>query len=317
MIPLARLFCGVAAVFAAASFVSVVSAAEPVAPTQKVIEIWPEGIPDKKADIPAERFDNGRAYSVNTPTLTVFPLSSPGRGGSSAVIICPGGGYDHLSVENEGNAVAKWANSIGVTAFVLRYRLIEYGHPAPLRDVLRAIRLVRSRAKEFGVNPEHIGVLGASAGGHLAACAATLYDAPEGRTGAELDKVSGRPDFAVLLYAVVSMKEPYVHQGSRKALLGANPSPELLDHLSPELQVTKDCPPVFIVHTEEDRAVSDFNSIQFYQALHKARVPVEMHLYEKGPHGFGMRKDLGQTSEWPKRCEEWMRSHGWLPAFDG
>lgn len=317
MISLARLFCGVAAAFAAASFVPVASAAAAAAaPAQKVIEIWPEGIPDKKTDIPAERVDNGRAYSVNTPTLTLFPLNSAGKS-SAAVIICPGGGYDHLSLENEGNAVAKWANSIGVTAFVLRYRLVEYGHPAPLRDVLRAIRLVRSRAKEFGVNPEKIGVLGASAGGHLAACAATLYDAPEGKTGAELDKVSGRPDFAVLLYAVVSMKEPYVHQGSRKALLGANPAPELLDHLSPELQVTKDCPPVFIVHTEEDRAVSDFNSIQFYEALHKARVPVEMHLYEKGPHGFGMRKDLGQTSEWPKRCEEWMRSHGWLPAFDG
>jgi acetyl esterase/lipase len=317
MIPLARLFCGIAAALAATSFASVVSAAEPTVSAQKVIEIWPEGIPDRKTDIPAERVENGRAYSVNTPTLTLFPLSPPARNGSSALIICPGGGYDHLSLENEGNAVAKWANSIGVVAFVLRYRLVEYGHPAPLRDVLRAIRLVRSRAKELGVNPERIGVLGASAGGHLAACAATLYDAPEGKTGADLDKVSARPDFAVLLYAVVSMKEPYVHQGSRKSLLGANPAPELLDHLSPELQVTKDCPPVFIVHTEEDRAVSDFNSIQFYEALHKARVPVEMHLYEKGPHGFGMRKDLGQTSEWPQRCMEWMRSHGWLPSFDG
>jgi acetyl esterase/lipase len=207
MIPLARLLCGVAAVFAASASVSVALAAEESASAPKVIEIWPEGIPDRKTDIPAERVENGRAYSVNTPTLTLFPLSSPARNGSAALIICPGGGYDHLSLENEGNAVAKWANSIGVTAFVLRYRLVEYGHPAPLRDVLRAIRLVRSRAKEFGVNPEQIGVLGASAGGHLAACAATLYDAPEGKTGAELDKVSARPNFAVLLYAVVSIND--------------------------------------------------------------------------------------------------------------
>lgn len=292
------------------------AAAEPAAAPQKVVELWPEGIPDLKTGIPPERVDNGRVYSVNTPTLTVFPTATP-RAVSTAVIICPGGGYDHLSAENEGAAIARWFNSIGVTAFVLRYRLVEYGHPAPLRDVLRAVRLVRSRAAEFVINPAHIGVLGASAGGHLAACAGTIFDAPEGRTGAELDKVSARPDFIILLYAVISMKEPNVHLGSRRALLGANLSPELLDHLSPELQVTKDSSPAFIVHTEEDRSVSDFNSIDFYKALHQARVPVEMHLYEKGPHGFGLRKDLGQTSEWPKRCEEWMHSHGWLPEFDG
>jgi len=287
-----------------------------VAAEPNVIDLWPEGIPDLKAGIPTERVENGRAYSVNKPTLTVFPIAKT-KIGSTAVIICPGGGYDHLSLENEGTAIAHWLNGLGVTAFVLRYRLIEYGHPAPLRDVLRAVRLVRSRAAEFGVDPTHLGVMGASAGGHLAACAGTLFDAPEGRTGAEMDKVSARPDFIVLLYAVISMKEPYVHMGSRHALLGANPSPELLDHLSPELQVTKDSSPAFIVHTEEDRTVSDFNSIQFYEALCKAHVPVEMHLYEKGPHGFGMRKDLGQTSLWPQRCEEWMRSHRWLPEFDG
>jgi acetyl esterase/lipase len=292
------------------------SAGRLAAADEKVIELWPEGIPDAKAGIPPERVENGRAYSVNVPTLTVFPgIANKPTG--TAIIVCPGGSYDHLSIENEGAAVARWLNSLGVTAFVLRYRLIEYGHPAPLRDVLRAVRLVRSRAAEFGLKTDRIGVLGASAGGHLAACAGTIFDAPEGRTGAELDKVSARPDFIVLLYAVISMKEPYVHMGSRRALLGANPAPDLIDHMSPELQVTKDSAPAFIVHTEEDRTVSDFNSVQFYEALHRAGIPVEMHLYEKGPHGFGMRKDLGQTSEWPKRCEEWMRSHGWLPDFDG
>ena len=280
---------------------------------EKMIELWPEGVPGLRTNIPPERVDNGRVYSVNKPTLTIFPAPADKANGT-AVVICPGGGYDHLSAEIEGAALARWLNTLGITGFVLRYRLIEYGHPAPLQDVLRAVRLVRARANEFGVKTNCIGVIGASAGGHLAACAGTLFDAPEGRTGAELDKVSARPDFIILMYAVISMKEPYVHTGSRRALLGTNSTPELLDHLSPELQVTKDSSPAFIMHTEEDRGVSDFNSIQLYEALHRARVPVEMHLYEKGPHGFGLRQGLGPTSDWPKRCEEWMRSHGWLPT---
>jgi acetyl esterase/lipase len=280
---------------------------------EKMIALWPEGVPGLRTNIPPERVDNGRVYSVNKPTLTIFPAPADKANGT-AVVICPGGGYDHLSAEIEGAALARWLNTLGITGFVLRYRLIEYGHPAPLQDVLRAVRLVRTRADEFGVKTNCIGVIGASAGGHLAACAGTLFDAPEGRTGAELDKVSARPDFIILMYAVISMKEPYVHTGSRRALLGTNSTPELLDHLSPELQVTKDSSPAFIMHTEEDRGVSDFNSIQFYEALHQARVPVEMHLYEKGPHGFGLRQGLGPTSDWPKRCEEWMRSHGWLPT---
>jgi acetyl esterase/lipase len=228
------------------------------------------------------------------------------------VIICPGGGYVRLAIEKEGSELTRMLNRLGVSAFVLKYRLQEYGHPAPLQDVLRAVRLVRSQAKELGIREDRVGVMGSSADGHLAATAATLYDAPEGRTGSPLDAVSGRPTFIALLYPVITMKDPFVHKGSRRALLGENPSAEGLDRLSMELQVTKDTPPAFLVHTEEDASVPLENSILFFQALRKFRIDSELHLYEKGPHGFGTRPGLGPTSDWPKRWEEWMRSHGWL-----
>jgi acetyl esterase/lipase len=279
----------------------------------QVIPLWPEGVPDAMTDGGEERLEDGRIYNVQAPTLTHFP-ADPAKACGTAVIVCPGGGYVRLAIAKEGGALGKQLNALGVTVFVLKYRLKEYGHPAPLRDVLRAVRLVRSRATEFGVRPDRIGVMGSSAGGHLAASAATLYDAPEGRTGAALDSTSARPDFVALLYPVISLSEPYVHRGSLGALLGENPSPELVEHLSLEKQVTKDTPPTFLVHTAEDKSVPLENSTLFFQALRRAGVPAEMHLYEKGPHGFGTQPGLGPTSEWPKRFEEWMRSHGWLDA---
>jgi acetyl esterase/lipase len=197
---------------------------------------------------------------------------------------------------------------------MLKYRNVEYGHPAPLRDVLRAVRIVRSRASEFGIDAKHVGVLGGSAGAHLAACAGTLFDAPEGKTGAPLDAVSARPDFMVLIFPVITMREPYVHMASRRALLGDNPSEALIEHLSVELQVTKETPPAFIVHSQQDHTVPVDNSILFYTALCHAGVPGELHLYAKGPHGSGMDPRLGPTAEWPKRCETWLRFNGWLPA---
>ena len=231
-----------------------------------------------------------------------------------AAIVCPGGGYVRLAVDKEGSELTRWLNGLGVTAFILKYRVAPQQHPAQLRDVLRAVRLVRSRAAELGLDPHRIGVFGSSAGGHLAATAATLFDAPEGKTGAALDAVSARPDFVVLQYPVITMREPHVHAGSRHALLGDHPSPELLDRLSVERQVTRQTPPTFIIHSQEDAAVPVENSLLFYQALRAAGVSTEMHLYEKGPHGFGIKPGLGPTSDWPKRCEEWMRAHGWLES---
>lgn len=277
----------------------------------KVVELWPEGVPGLRADASPEKVNDGRVGNVHQPTLTWYPAPA-GLACDTAVIICPGGGYGWLSMENEGSTPAHWLNSLGVSAFVLKYRLAEYGHPAPLQDVLRAVRLVRARAAEWGVKPNRIGVLGFSAGGHLAACAGTLYDAPEGRTGAALDAVSARPDFLVLLYPVITMKDPYVHAGSRRNLLGPQPTPEQIDHLSAEEQVTNDTPPAFLVATTADKSVPVENSIEFYEALHRAGVPAELHLYERGPHGFGLKPGYGATSEWPRLCEQWLRLHGWL-----
>jgi acetyl esterase/lipase len=277
----------------------------------RVIPLWPEGVPGAKPNAGEERIVDGRIYNVQAPTLSYFPAPADVACGT-AVIVCPGGGYARLAVAKEGSELTRHLSALGVSAFVLKYRLAEYGHPAPLQDVLRAIRLVRSRAKEFGVRPDRIGVMGSSAGGHVAASAATLYDAPEGRTGAALDVTSARPDFVALLYPVITMRPPYAHQGSRQNLLGEHPADALVDRLSVETQVTRDTPPTFLVHTFEDASVPLENSLLFFQALRRAGVPAEMHLYEKGPHGFGTSAGLGPTSDWPRRLEDWMRSHGWL-----
>lgn len=288
----------------------------PVVAAGQVIELWPEGVPLRKPSAPAEHVEDGRVYNVNLPTLTRFSPAR-GTGNGTAAIVCPGGGYQRLAVDKEGSEMQRWLNANGVTVFLLKYRVTPYEHPAPLLDVLRAVRLIRSRAAEWGVDQRRIGIFGSSAGGHLAASAATLYAAPEGKTGAALDKVSARPDFIVLAYPVISMRPPMAHGGSRKNLLGDHPSEELVNHLSVERQVTRETPPAFIVHTQEDQSVPVENSLLFYQALRAAAVPVEMHLYVHGPHGFGLRPGLGPTSEWPRRCEEWMRSQGWLPPLPG
>jgi acetyl esterase/lipase len=286
-------------------------AAHAAEPQKRVIPLWPEGVPDARPDGGEEREVEGRIYNVRVPTLACFPAPVATANGT-AVIICPGGGYVRLAVNKEGTELTRRLNALGVSAFVLKYRLAEFGHPAPLRDVLRAVRIVRSRAAELGVRADRIGVMGSSAGGHLAACAGTLFDAPEGRTGAALDATSARPDFVALLYPVITMTDPYAHAGSRKALLGDDPSPALVERLSVEKQVTSETPPTFIVHTLEDASVPVENSLLFFQALRRAGVPGELHVYEKGPHGFGTRAGLGPTSDWPLRLEEWMRFHGWL-----
>lgn len=291
----------------AVSFVSVLPAAEPV------IDLWPEGVPGLKPDATPEKEENERVSNVHRPTLTVF-VPPAGTANGTAMVVAPGGGYMRLAMGHEGVDVARWLNSLGVTAFVLRYRMVEYGHPAPLRDALRALRTVRSRAEEFGVRADRVGMIGFSAGGHLTASAATLFDSPEGRTGAELDaKVSARPDFAILMYPVITLKDPHAHAGSRRALLGADATAEAVAAMSLESRVTNETPPTFIVHTQDDRTVPVENAVAFYLALRNAQVPVEMHLYEKGGHGFGLRPGHGQTSDWPKRAEAWMRGHGWLP----
>jgi xylan 1,4-beta-xylosidase len=290
---------------------SVLAPRDFLAAPPKAIALWPEGVPGAKLPATAEIEADGRISNVHVPTLTYYPPTG-GVANGTAVIVCAGGSYARLAMVNEVAGVTPILTGNGAAVFVLKYRLTEYGHPAPLQDVLRAVRLVRSRAAEFGVRTDRIGVFGASAGGHLAASAATLYDTDEGRTGADLDRVSARPDFVALLYPVITMKPPFAHLDSRRNLLGARPAPALAERLSIETRVTKNTPPVFLVHTSEDRSVPIENSMLFARALRDAGVPVETHFYERGQHGFGVSPGLGPTSEWPARLIDWMGAHGWL-----
>ncbi|MSU50327.1 MAG: alpha/beta hydrolase [Opitutus sp.] len=278
----------------------------------RVIDLWPEGVPGLKTDAGPEKEENGRFSNIHHPTLTVYPPA--GRANGTAVIYAAGGGYVRVAVGANGGEITRWLGSLGITVFVLKYRHADYGHPAPLRDALRSVRLLRSRTAEFGVRPDRIGMLGGSAGGHLTASSGTLFDAAEGRTGAMLDVVSGRPDFMVLVFPVISMQDPYAHGASRRALLGAAPSDELKLRLSVDQQITKETPPSFLVHSSEDTTVVVENSLLFHQGMRRAGAPIELHLYPRGPHGSGMSPALGPTAEWPRHCESWMRFNGWLPA---
>lgn len=276
-----------------------------------VIPLWPEGVPGARALGEEHHEAGGRITRVSEPTLTVHAPAID-RPNGTAVIIAPGGGYGLLSAEREGVQYANWLSTLGVTSFVLKYRLADFGHPAPLQDVLRAVRLVRSRAAEFKINPGRIGVMGSSAGGHLAACAGTLFNHAAGRTGAALDATDARPDFLILMYPVITMEGPSVHAGSRRNLLGENPAPDLVNLLSVERQVTAATPPTLLIHTQEDQSVPVENSLLFYQALTRAKVSAEMYLFEHGAHGMGMKPDFGTASDWPRRAEEWLRQRGLL-----
>ncbi len=274
-----------------------------------VVPLWPEGVPGAIANAGAEVLADGRVSNVHQPTITTYPAAAMATA-ATAVIVCPGGGYQRIAIDKEGTDVARWLNTLGVSAFVLKYRLKEYGHPAPLRDILRAIRTVRTNATAWGIDPARIGVMGFSAGGHLAATAGTLFDAPEGRTGAPLDQVTARPDFMMLVYPVITLKGPFAHTGSRDNLLGKSAPPDVVDRLSAELQVTANTPPAFLVHGGTDPAVPAENSVLFYGALRRAGVPAELHLYERGPHGFGLARDQGPISGWTNRAEEWLAARG-------
>lgn len=278
-----------------------------------VIPLWPEGVPGAKAIGPERLEEGGRITNVSEPTLTVYGPAVD-RPNGTAVIIAPGGAYGLLSNEREGIQYVHWLSTLGVTTFVLKSRLKEFGHPAPLQDVLRAVRIVRSRAAEFKINPNRLGVMGSSAGGHLAASAGTLFNHPAGKTGAPLDATSARPDFLILMYPVISMDDPVAHAGSRKNLLGEKPVPDLLQLMSLEKQVTSATPPALLIHTQEDQTVPVENSILFYQALTRAKVPAEMYLFEHGSHGMGMKAEFGTASDWPRQAAEWLRNRGLLNA---
>jgi acetyl esterase/lipase len=265
--------------------------------------LWPGGAPNAVGDTDADK-----------PSITFYPPPVE-KATKTAVIVCPGGGYGTLALDHEGLQVANWLNSQGIAAFVLRYRIApRYRHPAPLQDAQRAIRTVRARANEWQVAPDRIGIIGFSAGGHLTSTAATHFDKGDPDSEDPIERVGCRPDFAVLVYPVISFTTPYTHLGSKKNLLGENPAAELVENLSNEKQVTAETPPVFLVHTNEDGPVPPENSVLFYLALRKAGVPTELHIYEKGRHGLGLGQSDPAFVTWPSHCITWLRGRGLLEA---
>jgi acetyl esterase/lipase len=290
------------------------TAAEP-----KTFPLWPEGAPGALGKETGDEFHAG-----DIPTITVYTPEPAGADASAsrpAVVICPGGGYGMLATEHEGTDVARWLNTLGITGVVLKYRLgPRYHHPAMLNDAQRAIRTVRARAKEWGVDPGRVAVLGFSAGGHLASTAATHFDPGKPDASDPVEQQSCRPDLAILVYPVIALATPHGHSGSLKNLLGENPSRETIEDLSNERRVTEETPPTFLAHTSEDKAVAVENSLLFALALKKAKVPFELHVFEKGQHGLGLgtgwaaRKiptdDAFQA--WPRLCSTWLQKRGFL-----
>jgi len=272
-----------------------------MAQTAETIPLWENRAPGALGDADTDR-----------PTLTIFRAASR-PGGATSVIVAPGGGYVNLSMDKEGRQVASWFNAMGITAFVLKYRLgPRYHHPIELGDAQRAIRLVRSRATQFGVAPDRIGMMGFSAGGHLAATAGTRFD--DGDAGAPdvVDRVSSRPDFLILAYPVISFDPAIAHAGSVRSLLGENAAPALLQEMSADLHVSAKTPPTFLFSTNADTAVPAENSVRFYLALRQAKVPAEIHIFENGPHGVGL--DLGDPAlgMWPTLLTNWLRGRSLL-----
>lgn len=263
--------------------------------------LWPKGAPGAVGTEDSDK-----------PTLTVFP-PHPDKVNGTAVVICPGGGYGHLAKDHEGRQIADWYNQRGVTAFMLLYRIApRYRHPAPLQDAQRAIRTVRARAKEWNVNPQRVGIMGFSAGGHLASTAGTKFD--DGKPDADdpIERVSCRPDFLVLCYPVITLEAPYAHMGSRNNLLGKDQDAKLVESLCNDKQVTDKTPPTFLFHTDADKGVVPENSVLFYMALKKAKVPAELHIYEKGAHGVGLAAKDPILSTWSGRLNDWLDTRGLL-----
>lgn len=292
---------------AAAPAPAAAQAADLAQPPQ-VMSLWPGRAPGAVGDEARDR-----------PTLTVYrPFGAPYVAGGAptagtAVIVAPGGGYAVLAENHEGRQVANWLNAHGVTAFVLQYRLgPRYRHPVPLGDVQRAVRLVRARAAEFGVLADRVGVMGFSAGGHLAATAGTRFDAGDASAADPVARASSRPDFLVLGYPVISFVEPYAHRGSAETLLGAGAPPALLAELSAERHVGPRTPPTFLFHTDADDGVPAENSVAFYLALRRAGVPAELHVIGPGPHGVGLALGDPIVGQWPALLAGWLRGRGLL-----
>jgi acetyl esterase/lipase len=274
-------------------------------------------IPNYKETGSAEKWDTSDIISVTNvqqPGIAVY-LPAKRHATGQAVVICPGGGYWALAYDWEGIDVAKWLNSKGIAGIVLKYRLPTsegqiIPHESPLMDARQAIRLVRYHASEWNINPDQIGIMGFSAGGHLASTLGTHFDYGNSYANDLVERISCRPDFMILMYPVITMTKPFMHKGSRNALIGENPEPALTQNYSNELQVSEDTPPTFLVHAADDKVVPVENSLVFYQALVENNVPAEMHIYPSGGHGFSLAINKGHLSQWTDLCFTWIKSLG-------
>jgi acetyl esterase/lipase len=275
-------------------------AAQEVHPKTELL--WPDGAPGALGNAEEDR-----------PGLDIY-LPERAKTGGSGVVVCPGGGYGMLAMDHEGRQIAQWLNSLGLAAFILKYRLgPRYHHPIEMEDGQRAVRFVRFHARDYGIAPQRIGIWGFSAGGHLASTVGTHFDSGKPDASDAVDRVSCRPDFMVLAYPVISFTTPYVHKGSMQNLLGDHPDPELVQNLSNELQVKPQTPPTFLFHTDSDDAVPAENSVLFYLALRRNHVPGELHIFEPGRHGVGLAQKDPALSVWPSLLANWFRTRGLLP----
>jgi acetyl esterase/lipase len=284
--------------------------------SQTILPLYKNDIPNSKPAKDEEKSEQSNGIliisKISKPTISIFPASKAIANGT-AVIIYPGGGYSVVAAGHEGSDIAKKFNEIGVTAFVVKYRIPDIEtmiNPeiGPLQDAQQAIKIVRERAKEYNINPDKIGIMGFSAGGHLASTAGTHFNKA---VIENTNNTSLRPDFMLLIYPVISFTDSLTHMGSRDQLIGKTPSAEKIKEYSGELQVTNKTPPSFLVHASDDEAVKPQNSIVFYLALIKNKVPSEMHLYESGGHGFGLNLK-NKNEHWMDRCKNWMENSGWL-----
>ena len=288
----------------AVSILTVISASA-IAETKPVItNLWPDGkMPGAKPVNFEEKVDDGGHISgISIPQLHYYPAEK--QTSDATVVICPGGGYAVVSFQKEGIEIAQWFNSHGMNAFVVKNRLKEYGQPYPLADVQRAIRLIRKNCEEYKINPDKIGVMGFSAGGHLAASASVLYNEKTYTMDDDKD-ISAKPSYSVLVYPVITMGKK-THWGSRENLIGKNPTQEMVDKYCTEKQINSQTPPAILIHSSDDGVVPVANPILYYQALIANRVDAEMHIFNTGGHGYGMRKKSQTVQHWPEVLANWL-----------
>lgn len=282
---------------------------------QIIIDLWNGKIPGAK-NVDASKLDEVSTKSffardIKVPSIAYYPADENPTG--TAVVVCPGGSYAGLSYAFEGVNQAAWLNSIGISAFVLRYRMpkdefMEKRCDGPLQDAQQAIRYVRSHAAEYSINPDHIGIVGFSAGGHLASVASTHFNDEVYKSA---ENVSARPDFAVLVYPVITMEPSYSEKGTRESLIGPDADQALIDRFSSEKQVTKETPTTFLAHAMNDKLVPYTNSVNYANALREKGVECELHLYARGDHGLGARNPIETQAFWHDACEKWLRMNGW------